>query len=143
MPTPHTPDPCLAGKGCNQHCSQGDYCPQTNPHAARMARMRDAQGSNVRYIHAHPDAAFAPFAPLTDEQLTTPGQLARSEDEREGRVDTVLENISLAVLVALFIVIIGVPAGFVYARWGSDIAAGLGQIMQALQALQAWEPMWR
>ena len=118
-----TPDPCLAGKGCNQHCRQGRDCP---------AHTMPAKVTNVRRIHPHIHAR-------DDAWLTTPAQLERTEDERTGRVLSVYDAIGTTgqvIAVLLTIVIVGIASGYVATRWGDTIGSAI------TSALQAWGRVW-
>ena len=153
-----TPDPCLAGKGCNQHCNQGDYCPLTNPHAAQEARMRDARAAapmaaspgvkvanigKARPALPHPpgihleQARHTPMPKITgNRQAGRQADDERAAEEREGRVDTALETVFM-VMVALFtVMVVGIGSGYIYTRWGDAIGSAI------TNTLLAWGRVW-
>lgn len=140
-----TPDTCLTHGVCNQHCHQGRTCPrvagaQRAPMPTRVITLSTPTGgaatvAKVGNVHRLPVALHA----QPDAWLTTPGQLERTDDEREGRVLTVYDALGTTgqvVALLLTIIIVGISSGYVATRWGDDIGH------YVYQALLAWGRVW-
>lgn len=129
------------------YTGQVPYKPPPKPNITSLLSSHETLGSpieghagNVRPIHPHLHAR-------DDAWLTTPGQLARTEDEREGRAATVLEYFAIAFAVVFTVLIASVGGIAIYAMWGDAIFSSIGNAARAAwqfvtSTLLAWGRVW-
>lgn len=128
-----TADTCLKNGTCNQQCNQGRTCPRVARYTEQVISKTASTGHGAKVAHVGSVRPIHPHLHARDDAwLTTPGQLERSDDERTGRVDTMLELGAKIIIWLVGTVIFAILAIAFTVQYGDTIVNFIWQALQAL-----------